>query len=160
MDRWWRGALGGPKAGPASNSHRDGEKSSALRSSWALVRGNECSTPRFGHRKGLYRLDAVEMWRSDEEWLLQAKIPLGETKIVQKKGGGRLLTQRWRLWLLGTSRGRYGWSDDEKSRCGKLRSTQGRGLDVDPIEGLMKGKTPVGSRCAKLRRSSLWSRRR
>jgi hypothetical protein len=63
--------------------------------------------PGFGHGEGLYRPGAMRTCWPDEEWLRRNEIPHGETKSVQRKGGGGFLTQRRRSRQLGTALGGF-----------------------------------------------------
>jgi hypothetical protein len=60
--------------------------------------------PKFGHGEGLYRPDTEKTRRFEEGRLQRAKIPLGETELVQKKGGGGSLPR-------GGARGSLAWRD-------------------------------------------------
>jgi hypothetical protein len=93
----------------------------------------------------LYRSDVVDTWRPDEDWLQQAIISPGETKIVQKKGGGMLLTQKWCSRQLGMTRGGFGWPVNEKPWQRRTPTCAGEGLSADRTEGSMKEKTTAGS---------------
>jgi hypothetical protein len=98
--------------------------------------------------------------RPDEGRLRRAKFPHGKAELAQKRGGERSLTQRQRLGQFGTARGGFGWPDDEESRRRRAPTCARETLSADQAEELRKGKTNVGSRCANLRRSSPWPRRR
>jgi hypothetical protein len=86
----------------------------------------------------LYQLNVVKAQRPNEEWLWRAQIPHGETKLVQKKGGGGSLPR--------------GGVQGSLAQCGGggggLRWAGRRGIVTVANSGLRRGEVkhgPLGS---------------